>query len=219
MIIGIIDYGMGNLFSVEQALKKLDCTVILSDDPAILLEAEAIILPGVGAFPDAMDLLEQKELAGFIRSLPDRGIPLLGICLGMQLLYEDSSEVRQTTGLGLLKGDIRRFDFEKGTQRIPHMGWNRLEFSRLPYWLDELQVDTHVYFVHSFLALNTDPNEVFATASYGNVDVPGVVGTGLITGMQFHPEKSGDFGHHLLEQWIANVRRNPDEQVSDLSRD
>lgn len=217
MIIGIIDYGMGNLFSVEQALKKLDCTVILSDDPEILLEAEGILLPGVGAFPDAMDLLNQKGLASFIQSLPERGIPLLGICLGMQLLYEDSSEVKPAKGLGLLKGQVRRF--EKGTYRIPHMGWNRLHFSRMPYWLDDLQVDTHVYFVHSFLAINTDDQEVWATASYGEIEVPGVVGSGLITGMQFHPEKSGDFGHYLLEQWIANVRRNLDEQVSDLSRD
>lgn len=217
MIIGIIDYGMGNLFSVEQALKKLDCTVILSDDPEVLEEAEAILLPGVGAFPDAMELLDAKGLSAFIRSLPDKNIPLLGICLGMQLLYEDSSEVRPTQGLGLLKGQIRRF--EKGTYRIPHMGWNRLEFSRKPYWLDDVQVDTHVYFVHSFLAVNTDPAQVFATASYGNLDVPGVVGDGLITGMQFHPEKSGDFGHYLLEQWIANVRRNLDEQVSAIPRD
>ncbi|QDY46078.1 imidazole glycerol phosphate synthase subunit HisH [Planococcus glaciei] len=216
MIIGIIDYGMGNLFSVEQALKKLDCTVILSDDPETLLEAEAILLPGVGAFPDAMELLNQKRLSSFIQSLPQKGIPLLGICLGMQLLYEDSSEVRPTQGLGLLKGQIRRF--ERGAYRIPHMGWNRLEFSRMPYWLEDLQVDTHVYFVHSFLAVNTDPEQVWATASYGSIDVPGVVGSGLITGMQFHPEKSGDFGHYLLEQWIANVRRNQDEQVSDLSR-
>lgn len=217
MIIGIIDYGMGNLFSVEQALKKLDCTVILSDDPEVLGEAEAILLPGVGAFPDAMELLDAKGLSAFIRSLPEKNIPLLGICLGMQLLYEDSSEVRPTQGLGLLKGQIRRF--EKGTYRIPHMGWNRLEFSRKPYWLDDVQVDTHVYFVHSFLAVNTDPAQVFATASYGNLDVPGVVGDGLITGMQFHPEKSGDFGHYLLEQWIANVRRNLDEQVSAIPRD
>ncbi|MGO1060552.1 imidazole glycerol phosphate synthase subunit HisH [Planococcus sp. FY231025] len=217
MIIGIIDYGMGNLFSVEQALKKLDCTVILSDDPEVLGEAEAILLPGVGAFPDAMELLDAKGLSAFIRSLPEKNIPLLGICLGMQLLYEDSSEVRPTQGLGLLKGQIRRF--EKGTYRIPHMGWNRLEFSRKPYWLDDEQVDTHVYFVHSFLAVNTDPAQVFATASYGNLDVPGVVGAGLITGMQFHPEKSGDFGHYLLKQWIANVRRNLDEQVSAIPRD
>ncbi|MFD1863336.1 imidazole glycerol phosphate synthase subunit HisH [Planococcus chinensis] len=217
MIIGIIDYGMGNLFSVEQALKKLDCTVILSDDPEVLGEAEAILLPGVGAFPDAMELLDAKGLSAFIRSLPEKNIPLLGICLGMQLLYEDSSEVRPTQGLGLLKGQIRRF--EKGTYRIPHMGWNRLEFSRKPYWLDDVQVDTHVYFVHSFLAVNTDPAQVFATASYGNLDVPGVVGAGLITGMQFHPEKSGDFGHYLLKQWIANVRRNLDEQVSAIPRD
>ncbi|ANU11597.1 imidazole glycerol phosphate synthase, glutamine amidotransferase subunit [Planococcus antarcticus DSM 14505] len=206
MIIGIIDYGMGNLFSVEQALKKLECTVIVSDDPAVLLEAEGILLPGVGAFPDAMELLNEKGLSKFIQSLKEKNIPLLGICLGMQLLYEDSSEVKSTKGLGLLTGQIRRF--EKGTYRIPHMGWNRLEFSRVPYWLDEVLSDTHVYFVHSFLAVNTNEQEVWATASYGGLNVPGVVGNGLITGMQFHPEKSGDFGHHLLEQWISNVRRN-----------
>ncbi|RNF39351.1 imidazole glycerol phosphate synthase subunit HisH [Planococcus salinus] len=217
MIIGIIDYGMGNLFSVEQALKKMDCTVVMSDDPAILEEAEAILLPGVGAFPDAMELLNRKGLSSFIQSLPSKGIPLLGICLGMQLLYEDSSEGKSTKGLGLLQGQIRRF--EKGAHRIPHMGWNRLHFSRLPYWLDSLKSDTHVYFVHSFLAVNTEQEEVLATAEYGGIEVPGVVGKGLITGMQFHPEKSGDFGHYLLEQWIANVRRNQHEQLSNLSRD
>jgi glutamine amidotransferase len=217
MIIGIIDYGMGNLFSVEQALKKLECTVIMSDDPEILGEAEAILLPGVGAFPDAMDLLNKKGLSSFIKSLPQKNIPLLGICLGMQLLYEDSTEGKLTQGLSLLKGHIRRF--EKGTDRIPHMGWNRLHFARLPYWLDDVQSDTHVYFVHSFLATETAPEEVWATAEYSGAQVPGVVGSGLITGMQFHPEKSGDFGHYLLEQWIANVRRNQDEQVSNLSRD
>ena len=215
MIIGIIDYGMGNLFSVEQALKKLDCTVILSDDPETLLEAEAILLPGVGAFPDAMDLLDSKGLSEFIRSLPEKGIPLLGICLGMQLLYEDSSEVKLTKGLGLLKGKVRRF--EKGTYRIPHMGWNRLEFPRMPFWLDSLQSDTHVYFVHSFYVTETDDSEIFAEAEYGNIRVPGVVGKGLVTGMQFHPEKSGDFGHYLLEQWIANIKGDNHGQLSNLS--
>jgi glutamine amidotransferase len=209
MIVGIIDYGMGNLFSVEQALKKLECTVITSDDVGLLGEADAILLPGVGAFPDAMKRLEEKGLAQFIRSLPEQGIPLLGICLGMQLLYEDSEEVRPTQGLGLLTGHIRRFP--KGTYRIPHMGWNRLHFADKPYWLEDVLTDTHVYFVHSFLAVKTDPSQVWASAEYGEFDVPGVVGDGLITGMQFHPEKSGEFGHYLLEQWIANVRRNVHE--------
>ncbi|MGM0898734.1 MAG: imidazole glycerol phosphate synthase subunit HisH [Bacillota bacterium] len=206
MIVGIIDYGMGNLFSVEQALKKLECTVITSDDVEVLEEADAILLPGVGAFPDAMKRLEEKGLAQFIRSLPDRNIPLLGICLGMQLLYESSDEVRPEKGLGLLKGHIRRFP--KGDYRIPHMGWNRLRFADKPYWLENVLEDTHVYFVHSFLAADTADSQVWATAEYGGQEVPGVVGDGLIAGMQFHPEKSGVFGHHLLEQWILNVRGN-----------
>ncbi len=215
MIIGIIDYGMGNLFSVEQALKKLDCTVILSDDKAVLSEADAILLPGVGAFPDAMKRLEEKGLDSFITSLPGRNIPLLGICLGMQLLYEKSEEVRATKGLGLLKGQIRRFP--KGAHRIPHMGWNRLRFAQIPYWLDDVLNDTHVYFVHSFYADELADDQLWATAEYGGLEVPGVVGDGLVTGMQFHPEKSGEFGHYLLEQWIANVRRNLDESISTLS--
>ena len=217
MIIGIIDYGMGNLFSVEQALKKLDCTVIMSSDPEVLNDAEAILLPGVGAFPDAMKLLNEKGLSDFIRSLPEKKIPLLGICLGMQLLYEDSSEGEPTQGMGLLSGRIRRF--AKGTSRIPHMGWNRLGFSSMPPWLDDLQSDTHVYFVHSFLATETNPAQVFATALYSGLEVPGVVGTNLITGMQFHPEKSGDFGHYLLEQWVANIRRNHNGEISTISSD
>lgn len=215
MIVGIIDYGMGNLFSVEQALKRLGCTVLLSGDPAELEEADAIILPGVGAFADAMALLDESGLSQFIRSLPERGVPLLGICLGMQLLYESSTEVRPAKGLGLLKGTVRRFD--SGAHRIPHMGWNRLEFSHLPEWLGDIQSDTHVYFVHSFLAVDTDPDEVMATASYAGTHVPGLVGSGPVTGMQFHPEKSGSFGHYLLEQWITKLRREIDGEVSSLS--
>ncbi|MTD31673.1 imidazole glycerol phosphate synthase subunit HisH [Planomicrobium sp. YIM 101495] len=217
MIVGIIDYGMGNLFSVEQALKGLGCTVILSDDVAELKRADALVLPGVGAFPDAMALLEAKELSDFILNLPDSGTPLLGICLGMQLLYEDSVEGRPTKGLGLLKGSIRRFEGKE--LRIPHMGWNELEFSQIPEWLKSEQEDTHVYFVHSFLAVDTDPSEVMAAASYGGYEVPGVTGDGLVTGMQFHPEKSGAFGHYLLKQWIAAVRGKRDEEVSSVSGD
>ena len=135
----------------------------------------------------------------------------------MQLLYEDSSEIRMTQGLGLLKGKVRRF--ESGTYRIPHMGWNRLEFKTMPFWLESLLSDTHVYFVHSFYITEADKEEIFAWADYSGVEVPGVVGSGLVTGMQFHPEKSGEFGHYLLEQWIANVRGQNNGQLSNLSGD
>lgn len=203
MKIGVIDYGMGNLFSVEQALKRLGVDVVVTADEAELAAADALVLPGVGAFPDAMKRLAETKLDAFILAQKEANKPLLGICLGMQLLFERSEEVAPTEGLGIFTGNIERFS---GVSRIPHMGWNDLQLHHKPEWLqDELPAERHVYFVHSFYATNMDDAQLVAFADYEGVQVPGIVTNGSFTGMQFHPEKSGQLGVFLLEQWLKGV--------------
>lgn len=201
MKIGVIDYGMGNLFSVEQALKRLNADVIVSSDEAELQAVDALVLPGVGAFPDAMKRLEETGLITFIQQTKK---PLLGICLGMQLMFEQSEEVTSTKGLGIFNGNIKRFE---GVSRIPHMGWNDLELQQTPAWLNVNNVlqERFVYFVHSFYASDMDPSQLVAFADYEGVQVPGIVAKDNFTGMQFHPEKSGPFGVYLLTSWAKGV--------------
>lgn len=210
MKIGVIDYGMGNLFSVEQALKRLNCEVVVSANPLELSATEALILPGVGAFPDAMKRLSETGLDVFIREQVDANKQLLGICLGMQLLFEESEEVTPTKGFGFFNGKIARFTGETANgikYRVPHMGWNTLEFKCLPKWLEDtvLPESRYVYFVHSFFAANINREQLVASADYFDIEVPGVVRAENVCGMQFHPEKSGEFGVFLLEQWLKGV--------------
>ncbi|QCR33619.1 imidazole glycerol phosphate synthase subunit HisH [Lysinibacillus sp. SGAir0095] len=210
MKIGVIDYGMGNLFSVEQALKRLDCDVIVSANPQELAATDALILPGVGAFPDAMRRLAETGLEAFIREQVDANKQLLGICLGMQLLFEESEEVAPTKGFGFFNGKITRFSGETShgeKYRVPHMGWNTLEFKSSPKWLEDqtLPQSNYVYFVHSFFATNLNREQLVASADYFDTEVPGVVQAENVCGMQFHPEKSGEFGVFLLEQWLKGV--------------
>jgi glutamine amidotransferase len=199
--IAVIDYGMGNLFSVEQALKRLNAGVVVTNDKAELNKADAYVLPGVGAFPDAMKRLAETGLINFIQTTKR---PLLGICLGMQLMFERSEEVTPTEGLHLFKGNVERF---RGVSRIPHMGWNELTLAQVPTWLEgrELPADQHVYFVHSFYATNIDETQLVGFADYEGVRVPGIVAKDNYTGMQFHPEKSGKFGVFLLQEWLQYV--------------
>ena len=193
---------MGNLFSVEQALKRLDAEVVVTSDKAELETADALVLPGVGAFPDAMKRLAETGLIPFIQATKK---PLLGICLGMQLLFDESDEVAKTKGLGIFNGRIKRFE---KVSRIPHMGWNDLELKQTPEWLEEqsLPEARHVYFVHSFYANKMNPAQLVASADYEGVEVPGIVAKDNFTGMQFHPEKSGQLGVHLLAAWAKGVR-------------
>lgn len=211
MKIGVIDYGMGNLYSVEQALLRLDCEVFITSDIERLNQMDGYLLPGVGAFPDAMSRLSELGLDTYIKQLASSDKPLLGICLGMQLLYEDSLENGVTNGLGILTGNIRKFEELDNQQlpvRIPHMGWNPLSFMNHPEWLQQLDHEdsTHVYFVHSYLARNTKPTEVIASSIYAGQFVPGLVQKDNVTGMQFHPEKSGPFGRYLLAKWVGSVK-------------
>ncbi|WP_374965333.1 imidazole glycerol phosphate synthase subunit HisH [Lysinibacillus sp. RS5] len=207
MKIGVIDYGMGNLFSVEQALKRLGCEVIVTADEKMLDTTDALLLPGVGAFPDAIKRLTETNLDRYLHKVKAENRPLLGICLGMQLLFEQSEEVSPTNGLGFFKGRIKRFSGDNAGQayRVPHMGWNELVVAKRPSWLKGEGSAKHVYFVHSFYAANLDETELVAYADYHGIKVPGIVVNGSITGMQFHPEKSGELGVYLLEQWLKGV--------------
>lgn len=210
MKIGVIDYGMGNLFSVEQALERLNCEVVVSANPHELAATDALILPGVGAFPDAMKRLSETGLDVFIREQVDANKQLLGICLGMQLLFEESEEVAPTKGFGFFNGKIARFSGETTDgikYRVPHMGWNTLDFKCLPKWLEDINLpeSRYVYFVHSFYAAHINREQLVASADYFDAQVPGVVQAENVCGMQFHPEKSGEFGVFLLEQWLKGV--------------
>ena len=211
MRIAVIDYGMGNLFSVEQALKRLGCKVAVTADIDALRQADALVLPGVGAFPDAMKRLDETGLLSYLQEVKETNKPLLGICLGMQLLFEESEEVAQTNGLGFFKGRIARFSgtSAKGeSYRVPHMGWNNLQFKRYPVWLSKEALDNeYVYFVHSFYATDLEDADLVAYADYGGEIVPGIVQKGSITGMQFHPEKSGSCGVALLTAWLKGIEK------------
>ncbi|MFT8364037.1 MAG: imidazole glycerol phosphate synthase subunit HisH [Sporolactobacillus sp.] len=207
-MIGIVDYGMGNLYSLSQALRRLDVPYLISGETEQLQRADGLILPGVGAFKDAMYALHEQQLVTFLRRYAATQ-PLLGICLGMQLLYDESEEGGLTPGLSLLPGRIIRFsqqDAEGTPLKVPHMGWNTLTFHRPSPLLNGLNPD-YVYFVHSYYASTRTADSILATASYG-VDVPAIVGRGNVFGTQFHPEKSSVFGERLLQNYVSFVSQN-----------
>ncbi|MEH6941838.1 imidazole glycerol phosphate synthase subunit HisH [Bacillus sp. JJ722] len=205
-MIGIVDYGMGNLFSVSKALERLGVKYFISDQVADLEQANGIILPGVGAFKDAIVLLQNKGLDQFLKSYANNGGYLLGICLGMQLLFDESDENGYSKGLSLLPGKIVRFSGSSSdgeTYKVPHMGWNKLKFNREDAILKDC-VEDYVYFVHSYY-LQSDNTEVnIATTEYYET-VPAIVGKSNVIGMQFHPEKSGELGMHLLRNFLQLV--------------
>lgn len=201
-MIGIVDYGMGNLFSVSKALERLNADYFISGDKDELLRADALLLPGVGSFRDAMEVLQ----VGTIKEFAASGKPLLGICLGMQLLFEDSDENGFTKGLGLLPGHVRRFagtNAEGVTYKVPHMGWNKLEFIKSSPLLKGLEED-YVYFVHSYYVSAENSEVLLAKANY-HEEVSAVVGKDNIFGMQFHPEKSSKLGMALLSNFLKLV--------------
>jgi glutamine amidotransferase len=202
-MIGIVDYGMGNLFSVSKALERLGAEYVITSDKQVLLTADALLLPGVGAFRDAMLRLNEDGLTETIKEFAKTGKPLLGICLGMQLLFEDSDENGLTEGLKLLPGSVRRFPGktnEGESYKVPHMGWNKLQFVKESPLLEGLDED-FVYFVHSYFVNAKESDVLLAKASY-HEEVSAVVGRGNIFGMQFHPEKSSKLGMALLTNFL-----------------
>ncbi|HHY74107.1 MAG TPA: imidazole glycerol phosphate synthase subunit HisH [Bacillus bacterium] len=199
-MIGIIDYGMGNLYSVSKALERMNYQHIVTDDQDKLNNCKGLILPGVGAFRDAMTILNQTSLTAFIKNEVVAGKPLLGICLGMQLLFDESEENGITQGLQFLKGKIVKFPGRTASgekYKVPHMGWNKLNFRQPESALLRNVEQGHVYFVHSYYAVPQDDNVVLASSIY-DVEVPAVVGQGNVYGTQFHPEKSSEIGLSIL---------------------
>lgn len=203
-MIGIIDYGMGNLYSVSKALERMDVEYVISSEQEVLAKADSLILPGVGSFRDAMAILKETELDKFIVDEVNRGKALLGICLGMQLLYGESEENGVTAGLGLLEGRVVRFPGvtpNGESYKVPHMGWNKLDFHQESQLLEGLD-DDFVYFVHSYYVTGFASDELLASSSY-DVQVPAVVGRGNVFGTQFHPEKSSDAGLAILKNFVG----------------
>lgn len=196
-MIAIIDYGMGNLHSVSKAVERLGYEAVVTSDPERILAADGAILPGVGAFGDAMHFLREARLADVVRQYAATGKPLLGICLGMQLLFSTSEEHGEHEGLGLLPGRVVRF---QGGFKVPHMGWNKLAFRRPSPLFAGLEA-SYAYFVHSYHVLPEREADLLAVTDY-NHQVTAIVGRDNVYGMQFHPEKSGSLGMALLANYL-----------------
>ena len=204
-MIAIIDYGVGNIHSVMSALNKLKIENILTADPEVIKNADGILLPGVGAFRDAIKSLEETGLIPLIKKCAANGKPLLGICLGMQLLYEKNFEDGEYEGLGLLKGEVRSFKpYISKDLKIPHMGWNKLNIKQESPLFKYLGEEEFVYYVHSYFACGSS-EDILASSEY-DVEVPGVVGHKNIMGMQFHPEKSSSTGLKLLKAFGEMIK-------------
>ncbi len=201
-MITIIDYGMGNLRSVQKALERVGAQAIITADPAALDTARGVILPGVGAFGDAMVNLRKYEFVEPLLRQAKMGKPLLGICLGMQLLFEESEEMGQHRGLGLLPGRVVRF--LEGELKVPHVGWNQLQMRAASPERDVLLADiddgAYVYFVHSYYVAPENPRDVLAATEYG-LEFAAIVGRGNLFGAQFHPEKSQEVGLRILQNF------------------
>ena len=196
-MIAIVDYGVGNLKSVQNALKILNIPSIISCDKEVIANSSSIIVPGVGAFPDAMKNLKHRGLDKVIKDAAKDGKPMLGICLGMQLFFEESEEIEKCQGLGFFKGTIKKLE---GSIKIPHMGWNDLYFDTYTPLLSGVKENKFVYFVHSYYAEVGERDIVNAYSMYEK-KIPAIVSKGNIFGMQFHPEKSGEVGMKLLKNF------------------
>lgn len=194
-MIAIIDYGVGNLYSVEKAFASLGAAVTVTSDPAAILGAAKVVLPGVGAFGDCMNNLKEYGLEEVVRQVAARGTPLLGICVGLQIMFEGSEEDPGVPGLGIFPGMVRKI--EAPGLKIPHMGWNSLGLAAASPLFAGLPTNPYVYFVHSYHAVPADPSLITAWTEYGG-RVTAAVGRGSVQAVQFHPEKSGTAGLKVL---------------------
>ena len=199
-MVAIIDYDAGNIGSVEKALKLLGSDAVLTDDRDLILSADHVILPGVGAFGDAMDKLTSRGLVPVIREVAAKGTPFLGICLGLQLMFDSSEESPGVKGLSLLPGKILRLPEGEG-RKIPHMGWNSLSLPKPTRLFEGIAQGSFVYFVHSFYLKADNSGIVAATAEYG-ATIHAAAEAGNLFGCQFHPEKSSAVGLRILKNFL-----------------
>jgi glutamine amidotransferase len=206
----IIDYGIGNLRSIEKAFQRVGADVLRTDDPQAIRDAERLVLPGVGAFGACIGEIRSRDLEQPILDSVASGTPFLGVCVGMQLLFETGLEKGEHDGLGLLPGRVEHFH-EAGSWRddlvVPHMGWNAVKPQRSHPFLDDLDAPSYVYFVHSYHAVADEAEDVLATTTYGH-DFPSIVHRENILGVQFHPEKSQAAGLRMLENFATLPRRS-----------
>lgn len=200
MTVAIVDYGMGNLHSVSKAVERLGYECLVTGEAEQILAADSVILPGVGAFGDAMEHLRENGLDQVVKEVAAGKQPLLGICLGMQLLFSSSEEHGNHKGLDILPGSVVRFAPRNG-YKVPHMGWNKLSFRQPESPLLVGLEEGHVYFVHSYHVEVERENDLLAVTDYGH-PVTAIVGQGNVFGMQFHPEKSGELGMQLLRNFL-----------------
>lgn len=198
----IIDYDAGNIRSVEKALQALGEEAIVTRDKEIILNADRVILPGVGAFGDAMDKIRGYGLEEIIKEVISKGTPFLGICLGLQLMFERSEESAGVKGLGILKGEILRIPDEPGL-KIPHIGWNSLIYPNQGRLYQGIEENSYVYFVHSYYLKAEEEDIVVAATKYGETTIHASVEKGNVFACQFHPEKSSEVGLTILKNFIS----------------
>ena len=198
----IIDYNVGNVKSVLNACNRIGLEAIISSNINEIKKADGIILPGVGSFPVAMENLKKYELIEILNERKNANIPILGICLGMQILFEKGYEIKKIEGLSFLKGNV---DLIKTKEKLPHMGWNSLIFNKESSITKYIKENDDVYFVHSFMA-DFVAEEVVCYAEYGGVKIPAIVQKENVIGCQFHPEKSGEIGEKILKAWKEIIK-------------
>ncbi len=202
-MIAVVDYGRGNLFSIARSLAHVGATFAVTRDAAEISTADGVILPGVGAFADAMAALESRDLVAVLRDVAAAGRPMLGICLGMQLFFSRSQEFGETRGLDIIAGEVRKLPLKNGGMRVPNVGWRKLDKVRPDPLLEILERDPMFYFVHSFVAFPDDGGGIVASLPINGVDATVMVRRGPVAGCQFHPEKSGLAGLQLLARFAA----------------
>lgn len=203
----VVDYGLGNIFSLVKALRKYTQNVVVTDDPVQIENASAVVLPGVGAFAAGMKGLEAKGLVSVLQAYAATGKPMLGICLGAQLMLAKGYEFGEHDGLGLVSGTVELFpESVQSTEKIPHVGWNAIYRPKTSDWNDTIFSQTEdkqqVYFVHSYIMIPDDPANICVNARYGDVEFCAAIRSGNIYGAQFHPEKSGEEGLSIIKQFV-----------------